>query len=146
MVETILALVFLTVVFFTAFSLSQMLQARTVLDHAAARAARARAVGFNEFMCLKSARAAMIPVAGARLWPAADAVDEAARVPIYLASEHPGRAAAILDYAYWHTTEFGMSDGATVETRLKMATDDWTMDGAAAVESHYPLYMVNGGL
>ncbi len=145
MIETVLALVFLTFVFFTAFSFSQRLQARTVLDYAAARAARARAVGFNEFMCLKSARAAMIPVAGERLWPAA-AVDEAARVPIYLEAEDPGRAAAVLDYAHWHTTEFGLSDGATVETRLKMTTDDWTMDGAAAVESHYPLYMVNGGL
>ena len=38
-----------------------------------------------------------------------------------------------------------MSDGATIETQLRMATDDWTMDGAAAIESHYPLYMVNGG-
>ena len=143
MIETVLALVFLTFVFFAAFTLSQMLQARTLLDHAAARAARARAVGLSNFMCTKSARVAMIPVAGERLWPAG-AVDEVARVPIYMESEHAARAAAILDYDRWHATELELDEGNAIDARMRMRADGWSMDGAARIESHYPLYMVHG--
>lgn len=143
MIETVLALIFLTLIFFVAFLFSQMLQARTLLDHAAARAARARAVGLSNFMCTKSARVAMIPVAGKRLWPAG-AVDEMARVPIYMESEHGARAAAILDYDRWHTTDLELDEGDTIDARVRMRADGWSMDGSAQIESHYPLYMVHG--
>ena len=68
MFETLIAVLVIMLIFTGAFRISRMLAARTVLDYAAARAARAKAVGFNDFMCVKSARAAMIPVAGKRLW------------------------------------------------------------------------------
>ena len=71
MLETVLAVFFITLVFLAVFQVAHMVTTKILLDHAAARAARARAVGFNEWMCLKSARVAMIPVAGPRTWPAA---------------------------------------------------------------------------
>ncbi len=150
MIETVFAVTFLTVLFLTLLQLSQMLQSRILLDHAAARAARARAVGFNEFMCLKSARVAMIPVAGERLWPAENDWDEASRVPIYLSSEDEAHARGILEYERWGSTRIdivsGNGVGSVAEADVLMETDDFRMDGRAEIESHYPLYMFDQGL
>ncbi len=156
MIETVFALVFLTVVFLTLFQLAHMTQARILLDHAAARAARARAVGFNEFMCDKSARVAMIPVAGECEWPQPmpDGMTFASWVPAYLSSRDAAEARGILDFERWDTTTIGISSGdglgATVEADILMECDcddpfGFRMDGHAEVESHYPLYMFNQG-
>ena len=69
MLETTLAVVFISFVFLTLFKLSSMLTDKILLEHAAMRVARARTVGFNDYMCRKSARVAVIPVAGRRTWP-----------------------------------------------------------------------------
>ncbi len=149
MIETVFAVVFLTALFLVLMQLSRMLQARIMLDHAAARAARAKAVGFNDFMCLKSARVAMIPVAGERVWPAEGDWSEAARVPAYLEAENEGRARGILEYEHWRTTSIdvwsGGGIGSTARADILMATEDFRMDGKAEVESHYPLYMYDQG-
>ncbi|MGN0855390.1 MAG: TadE/TadG family type IV pilus assembly protein [Kiritimatiellia bacterium] len=150
MVETVLAVFFVTLVFFGLFGLSRMVTARILVDHAAARAARAKAVGFNDFMCLKSARVALIPVAGERLWPVDNGEwNEAARVPIYLSAEDEGRARGILDYRWWDSTDVSVSSGyglgATSRCDIRLATDDYTVEGQAEVESHFPLYMFNQG-
>ena len=76
MLETALAVLFITVLFLVVFQVAHMVTTKILLDHAAARAARAKSVGFNEWMCLKSARVAMIPVAGRRLWPEEGEYDE----------------------------------------------------------------------
>lgn len=122
--------------------------ARIVLDHASARAARARSVGLNEFMCLKSARAAMIPVAGRRLWPLDDddySGSEISRVPLYLSSRTPAEARGILDYEYWPSTDIKISTRHSLapyaEAELVMNTDEFVMEGSAKIEAHYPLYM-----
>ncbi|MCX7818496.1 MAG: prepilin-type N-terminal cleavage/methylation domain-containing protein [Kiritimatiellae bacterium] len=47
-----------------AFQISQLYAGRAVLSYTAAAAARARSVGFNDFMVYKVARAAAIPNAG----------------------------------------------------------------------------------
>ena len=144
MLETVLAVLFVTFILLVAFQLMHMLTSRILLDYAAARAARARAVGFNDFMCLKSARAAIIPVSGRRTWPES-AVDEVARIPIYLASESPARARGILDYERWDTSTLFVSSGLgiapVVKAHMRMAADNFTMDGEAEVESHFPFYM-----
>ncbi len=148
--ETVLAVFFLVFVFLIFFHLSRMVQARILLDHAAARAARARAVGFNEFMCLKSARVAMIPVAGERLWPeGAMDWEEVARIPIYLSTAHEGIARGVLEYEYWRSMEVEVdsSGGLTpeVEAEIRMKTPDFTMEGRAEIESHFPLYLQDLG-
>ena len=78
MVETVLAVLVVSAVFFGLFRLSRLLTGKILLEHAAMRVARARAVGFNDFMCRKTARVAVIPVAGKRLWPDPEKEDESA--------------------------------------------------------------------
>ena len=70
MIETVIAVLIVTFAFLVLFRLSQMLMGKIMLEHAAMRVARARAVGFNDFMCIKAARVASIPAAGKRVWPA----------------------------------------------------------------------------
>ena len=150
MLETVLAVFFITLIFFALFELSRLVTARILTDHAAARAARAKAVGFNDFMCLKSARVALIPVSGRRLWPQEDGWNEVSRVPIYLSAEDEGRARAVLEYEWWNTTDIsvrsGYGLGATAECDVTLRTDDYSVEGRAAVESHFPLYMYNQGM
>ncbi len=156
MIETVFALIILTAVFLMLFQLAQMAQARIILDHAAARAARARAVGFNDFMCRKSARVAMIPVAGECVWPnpIPSGMSLASFMPAYLSSGHEGEARGILEFERWETTSIGVTSGdglgASAEADLLMECDceepfGFRMDGHAEVESHYPLYMFNQG-
>jgi len=57
----------ISLIFFGILQLSQLLAAREVLDHAAARAARAKTVGFNRWMVRKVVDVATIPNAG-KLW------------------------------------------------------------------------------
>ena len=67
MLEALLAVCLVTSAFLALFTLSQMLTGKILLQHAAMRVARARAVGFNDFMCRKSARVAVIPISSRRL-------------------------------------------------------------------------------
>lgn len=149
MFETLIAVLVIMLIFTGAFRISRMLAARTVLDYAAARAARAKAVGFNDFMCVKSARAAMIPVAGKRLWPTDSGVDEVSRVPIYMASENYPHANGILEYEHWHTTSIDVESGSgftpEVDAELYMHTDEFEATGRAKIESHFPFYMYDQG-
>ena len=162
MLETALAVLFITFVFLGLFQISHLVTAQVLLDHAAARAARAKAVGFNDFMCEKSARVAMIPVAGRRLWPAENEFSEASLVPIYLESEHPGLANGVLDYERWHHMGINVYSGSGVAPRAAAEVglalprfwsrgDDYEDDpiwigGEARVESHFPFYMDDQGL
>ncbi|NLL84179.1 MAG: hypothetical protein GX230_08085 [Lentisphaerae bacterium] len=70
MIESVIVLITMCLVFFLFFQLCLGFATRDVLDHAAARAARARTVGFNRWMVNKSMRVAAIPVAGRMLEPA----------------------------------------------------------------------------
>ena len=60
MVETVLAVLAVSFLFLALFRLSCLLTGKVVLQHAAMRVARARSVGFNDYMCRKSARVAAI--------------------------------------------------------------------------------------
>lgn len=69
MVESCIALIFICLLLFLFFQLCLGFASRDVLDHAAARAARARTVGFNNWMVHKAMRVAAIPNAGRMLEP-----------------------------------------------------------------------------
>jgi hypothetical protein len=150
MIETVFAVLFITFIFLGLFQLSRMLTAKILLDHASARAARARAVGFNDFMCRKSARVAMIPVAGKRLWPEESDYGELSRIPIYLNSPDEATARGILEYQWWNTTKLNVNSengfAPKITASMRMHTDEFTMEGEAEIGSHYPLYMNDGGL
>lgn len=143
MVETVLAVLIITFIFLGLFELSQFLTRKILLEHAAMRVARARTVGFNDFMCLKSARVAVIPIAGKRLWPEGDEFDssmELARLGEYLSSENGSRSRAVLDYADWD--RFKVSIGSGQDSRVTF--DDF--EGRAGVEQNATLYLNNQGL
>jgi len=59
LIEACLALAIICLVFLGMFQVSRVLAARDTLNHAAARAARARTVGFNRWMVLKVAQVAV---------------------------------------------------------------------------------------
>lgn len=146
MLETVLAVIFITTIFLTLFSFSRKLTSKTVLDYAAARAARAKAVGFNDYMCLKTAHVAAIPVSGRMVWPQGiNDIDERARVPLYLAAEYEGVARGILEYEYWKSAAINVKvdKGAMplVSSDIVLENEEFRMKGESSIEAHYPLYM-----
>lgn len=94
LVESCLAIAMISLLFFGLFQVGRVFAAKEVLQHAAARAARARSVGFNRWMVVKSMRAASIPNAGAMLEPIIDLDDQG--LIDRLAQEKPG---ALWDWA-----------------------------------------------
>jgi len=131
MLESLLVMMLMLVVFAGVFQFLYLAVARDILDHAAARAARARAVGFNRWMTIKAARVAAIPVSGKMLSPdppadagpalllgartpgrawnralranpqSAQASLENALIPEYMVSPHSIQSRQTLDYEAW---------------------------------------------
>ena len=142
MIETVLAVLVVTFIFLMLFNLSHVLTGKILAEHAAMRVARARAVGFNDFMCLKTARVAVIPVAGKRLWPADEEFttgNELARVRTYLESPDAARANGLLEYENWKTLSVDAGDGGQSVVNLK--TGWFKVEGKAGVEDGYTYYM-----
>ncbi len=77
MIESVFMIILASLCFFAIFQYANLFAAKAVLSHAAARAARSRAVGFNQFMVEKSARVAAIPASGRRLIPEFAGIDPA---------------------------------------------------------------------
>ncbi len=75
-------------IFFGLFQVSQLFTAREILYHAAARAARAKTVGFNEWMSHKAVLVATIPNAGRMTVPEFD--NEDAVLQSMIDNEKPG--------------------------------------------------------
>jgi hypothetical protein len=88
MIESVLVMLVACLLFFALFQYAHLYACKTILSHAAARAARARCVGFNEWMVRKSALVAAIPASGERLAPAYGGVDGA--VTAALGRNHVG--------------------------------------------------------
>ena len=142
MVETVLAVLVVSFIFFVLFNLSHLLTGKILVEHAAMRVARARAVGFNDFMCVKTARVAVIPVAGRRLWPIDESfttANELARVRTYLESPDASRANGLLEYENWHTLDVGAGNGEQVVVTLK--TGWFEVEGRAGIENSCSYYM-----
>ena len=142
MVETVLAVLVITFIFLMLFNLSHVLTGKILVEHAAMRVARARAVGFNDFMCLKAARVAVIPVAGKRLWPIDEkfsADKELRRISVYMGSLDGAKASGLLDYENWHTMTVDAGDGGQSVVNLK--TGWFKVEGKAGIEDGYTYYM-----
>lgn len=146
MIETVLAVLFVTFLFMVLFRLSHMLTGKIMLEHAAMRSARARAVGFNDFMCQKAARVAMIPVAGRRLWPEGDEFDyrmELARVPIYMGTPNGAVANGVLEYEGWR--RLCVKPGGGFDSRVRLKNDWFDLEGKASIEKNHQLYLEDQG-
>ena len=154
MIETVLAVFFISLAFVVLFRLSYMLTGKILLEHAAMRVARARSVGFNDFMCRKIARAAVIPVAGRRLWPTGDdAIDwemERSRLPIYMIANTEAIARGVLEYEGWGRLSVAPGNGTDTKVSLGFSlfgkSDAFRLNGKAGVEDNAGLYMQDGGL
>jgi hypothetical protein len=94
MVESCIVIVFLCLLFLGLFQLVHAFVAREVLYHAAARAGRAKSVGFNQWMVEKTMRVAAIPNAGRLVEPAISTADPT--LANALATLEPGQ---VWDYA-----------------------------------------------
>ena len=136
MIETVLAVLIITFVFLGLFKLSHMLTGKILLEHAAMRVARARAVGFNDFMCTKIARVAVIPVAGRRLWPdeSVDGLSEVDRVYTYFETGNEALARGLLEYEGWENLSVDPGDGGMSVVTLK--TNWFRLEGKAGA-SYY---------
>lgn len=153
MIETVIAVLIVTSIFLCLFKLSYMLTGKILLEHAAMRVARARAVGFNDFMCTKIARVATIPVAGSRLWPEDESMDDSTvlgRISAYLQSRDGAVARGVLEYEGWGRLHVNPGDG----TRSRVSQDielfetpktSFSLEGEAGVEPNHTLYMINQG-
>ena len=146
MVETVVVMFFLCLVFFLGYEYANLFTAHTVVNYAAARAARARAVGFNDFMCTKAARVSVIPVSGKRLWPAEDgslsASEELARVRTYLESPDGARARGLLEYEGWG--RLGVNPGDGGQSVVTLSVEGVRLEGRAGVEAGASYYMTGG--
>ncbi len=107
-VESLIVLILLMGAFLLFFDFAYGAVSRLFLTNAAARAARADTVGFNEFHQMKAMRVGMIPVAGKRLVPDhgrfVDSVaQELGLIRTYLQAEDEPEARGILHYERWET-------------------------------------------
>lgn len=100
MVESCLVIVFLCLLFLGLFQFLHANVAREILYHAAACAARARAVGLNQWMVEKTMRVAAIPDAGTLTQPVLDLTDHS--LVNALATKGPGR---LWDFALRSTSQ-----------------------------------------
>lgn len=164
-IESCIVILFICLICFGLLQVSRFFAAREILDYSAARGARARTVGFNQFMLLKAVRVGTIPSAGRLLFPppdgnlAAQQALEAARIPLYLGAEWPGNLPGILDYEDWPNITFahqqtGFGDQIDFQVRqtipftfplyrLYYQGDSLEIDGRASMENHFPLYLQN---
>ena len=147
MIETVLAVLVISFLFLTLFKLSYMLTGKIMLQHAAMRVARARAVGMNEFMCIKAARVSVIPAAGKRLKPGPDdergRMSETALARMYMRTPDSSYADGLLQYENWE--KFSVHPGHGGASTTEMTTDWFNLRGEAEVDGP-PIYMNNMGL
>ena len=148
MVETVLAVLVITALFLGLFGLSRLLPGKIMLEHAAMRAARARAVGLNRFQCLKAARVAVIPSAGERLHPGRDDtrtdVSEAALARMYMRTPDSSYADGLLRYEGWNSLSVDTAHGGDL-TETRMRVTGLEVRGEAVVDD-FPVYLNDGGL
>jgi hypothetical protein len=167
MVESILAMIVILLIFLSLFNLSDQIRAKLLVENAAVKCARARAVGYNDFMLLKIARLSTMPAAGKCL-TSADA--EGGSLPLqsrywrigeYLTGEYEAQCDAILDFELWRegntsiTATSGNSPASATVKQLR--PDDFNFESflgggktggekleisaSATAESHYPDYL-----
>ena len=168
MVETTIALIFVLIVFLALFNLADLTRTKLLVENAAVKCARARAVGYNDFMLRKIARLATMPAAGRCLTPSDSGTGTLSRseryhrIGDYLMSEYEAQANAILDFEYWQNggTTISATKGASPATatvsqhRPRLfdfgvltgagnpdADDRATISASNTQEAHYPDYL-----
>ena len=147
------------------FQLAQLFVAQEILDYAAERGARAKAVGFNDFMVSKTVRIGAIANAGALTFPGRSGGGpwvqwtrhESPRIPHYLQADN-WELDAILNYALWDTISWSCPAPEATHLHFEVhqavplmffsnvfkaffAGSTVPMQGVVDIENHYPLYL-----
>ena len=167
MVESVLVMLVILLVFLSLFNISDQIRAKLLVENAAAKCARARAVGYNDFMLMKIARLSTMPAAGKCLTLADDGdgmlplPSRCGKIGDYLMSEYETQANAVLDFEYWQNgdTSIQATSGNTPATATvtQFRPDDFSfgifasepkdrkdkvdISATATVEAHYPDYL-----
>lgn len=121
MVESCIVIVFLCLLFLGLFQLVHAFVAREVLYHAAARAGRAKSVGFNQWMVEKTMRVAAIPNAGRLIEPAISTADPT--LANALATLEPGQ---VWDYALQSSPRSAAIDVELARIPEYLASQTWS--------------------
>lgn len=165
LIESCLVVGLLCLLLMGLFQLSQLYLAQEILDYAAGRGARAKAVGFNDFMVKKTVRIGAIANAGALTFPERSGGGpwaqwthrESPRIPHYLQA-NSWELDAILNYAQWESVRWSCPATEApllhFEVRQDMPLMFFSnvfkafligsavpMKGEADIENHYPLYL-----
>jgi Flp pilus assembly protein TadG len=119
--ESLIVLLVLLAAFFFFFDFTYGIVAQLHLNNAAARAARADAVGFNSFHRAKAIRVATIPVAGKRLAPGDGRIVNGPEAELALArsllqSQNDSEARGILHYERWDTLQHAVRRKGDITT------------------------------
>lgn len=170
MIESIIAMIVILLLFLALFNLSDQVRAKLLVENAAAKCARARAVGYNDFMVRKIAKLSTMPAAGKCLTPSDEegatlsTQSRSGRIDDYLMSEYEAQADAILDFDLWrdgktfiHATSGSSPATATVVQHRPKTTGfdalifgvkngasdggETPISASATVEAHYPDYL-----
>ncbi len=162
LIESCLVIGLICLLLAAVFQLAHLVVAQ---DYAAARGARARAVGFNDFMVAKTVRIGALGNAGALRVPpppgggpwAQWQACELPRIPHYLQAE-PWMLESILDYDGWDDITWHGPAGPGPLTEMHVAQrvpllffsnvfravfagSAVPMAGSAAIDTHYPEYL-----
>ncbi len=166
LIESVLVIALICLIFFGLFEVSQLFAHKEVLDYAAGRGARAKTVGFNQFMVYKTVRVGAIPNAGRLIspgyngGPASEYTVETPLIPLYLGSRNAGELPSIMNYEEWdgandvtYAPPVSPGDGTLrmeVQQQVPLrypfhrafyAADSVHMTGASIIENHFQLYI-----
>lgn len=173
MIESCIVILLLCFLLFGLFQLAQIFMAQEIVTHAAARGARAKIVGFNDFMVYKAVRVATIPTAGRLTYPDSSGgplaqwtAVEQPNIPLYMGTEWSAQLPWVLDYEDWPTIRYSVLEQDAPPmvwfqvqqtyaltnlfgdffTKFFYADETVVLDGEVSLDNHYPLYLdVEGG-
>jgi len=147
--EACFVIIVVALLFFALLQVSQLFTAKAVLTYAASAGARAKSVGFNDFMVSKVVRVAAIPTAGelvnptvargggasfwgrarpGHAWNAAlhagtpyspQYAIERSRIPLYLGTRWWSETDAVLEYARWPDLRWNESYAGDFLVRIR---------------------------
>ena len=163
LIESCIVIGILCLLLMGIFQVSQLFMAREILHYAAGRGARAKVVGFNDFMVFKTVRVGTIATAGQITFPEINGgppeqrAIEQSRIPLYLGADWSGQLPSILDYQDWRCISYSphSPDASRVLHfqvfedfplryafhRAFYADDSIFFTGNAYMDNHCPLYM-----
>jgi hypothetical protein len=128
LIESCLVIALICLLLGGLFQLCQLYSAKEIALYACARGARAKTVGFNDFMAQKAVRVGTIPNAGKMTFPetaggpAAQMAIERGRIPLYLGGE-PNMLDGILQYEDWETIGCYYPDDFELNLQFSVAQD-----------------------